>query len=166
MEILLEDLNLRFEEFSVTQYDHFAHLRRKIDIRRESLILEINKISDEMINSITKTEKTFLEKVNECICLKFDIKHEKEKLEAFFRNSNLTLDSIETLKIENDAKCKELKAELNNFDLFEQNLNNNSFKNGSFNFHDKPFYFGNLRINVNPQAPVKLYTRWDRALYR
>jgi WD40 repeat protein len=155
LESLLEDLNLRVEDFSVTQYDYFAHLRRKIDIRRESLILEINKISEEMINSIKETEKTFLEKVNESICSKFDIKNEKEKLEAFFRNSSLTLDSIETLKIENDAKCKELKAKLNNFDLFEQNLNDNSFKSGSFNFNDKPFSFGNLRINVNPQAPVK-----------
>ena len=30
-----------------------------------------------------RREKTFLEKVNEYICLKFDIKHEKEKLEVF-----------------------------------------------------------------------------------
>jgi hypothetical protein len=41
LEVSVKNLSQKCAEFSVTQYDHFANIRREIDIKRETIIKEI-----------------------------------------------------------------------------------------------------------------------------
>ena len=156
---MVKSINLAVTVFPVTQYDHFANVRREIDLRRENLIRQINDLSDDLILQVKEAEKEFKLNVENTMDFStdvdFNLDKEKESLAEFFRSSNLNIESVHRLKRENDAKLSELQAKLDRFKQFELNLQKNKFKvMETFSFEKKPFSFGKLSTNSNVQGPI------------
>ena len=63
---LLGRLNLKIQEFTVAQYDHFANIKNEIDIKRETLLLELEKeanVSEKLFEDILKTSAQMISQV-------------------------------------------------------------------------------------------------------
>ena len=81
-------------------FEHFQEIRRKIDLQREELKHEIDKIALAMIDQTKKYEALYLENVKEGFSLFDDCKsleHELNQIEETFRHPNLLIQSIKEM---------------------------------------------------------------------
>ena len=169
MTSLLDSFKLRVAEFVVVQYDHFADLKREIDVKRESLIESIHKVSGEMMRHVEKTEASFKKHVDENLPRldEFEPELEKESVREFFRSAELTPSSIDAFKTTKsyDVKSKELTRKLENFKYFENCLSKNRFK-PDVNFKFESVAFGKLdlfcRIQKLDESENVIICSWDQ----
>ena len=96
--------------------NHFEDLRRQIDAQRVQLKDEIDKISCSMIQETRDMEVKYKSKFRPS----FD--KEMQTLNEAFRDVNLTLDSIEAMKVKWDAESNEFKSLLDKIDEFKHHL--------------------------------------------
>ena len=123
-------------------YNYFAKLEKEIDVKREILIEEINKISDNMIDEIkvqreeiqtyhknrTKIQACDMEQMN-----KFKI--ELDKYNKELKENLIDLIKWKTLRTVTEQKLEELTIKI-------ENLTNESIGNKPIKFHD-----GNMKID-------------------
>ena len=143
-ENLVNEINLRIKEFSLLQYDHFADIKRDIDIQREMKIQNIyknssvnnkaieilNKSSADLIKQVEKLEEAFRINFETEIrpkVINIDIETEKSNLKTFLKDSSLTKDFFENLNRYYDAKWRGMQKNYHTFDIFEFDLKRNKF---------------------------------------
>ena len=98
---LYEDYMQRKNEIEVETFDHFQEIRRKIDIQREKLKSKIDEIAMDIINKTKFIQELFnksLEKTLEDLKVQ-SLDEEREELNNTFRDTNLTMNSIEQMQI-------------------------------------------------------------------
>jgi len=123
LERAFAELCSKTSEFTLAQYDYFEDLRRQIDIRRETLVDKINKISQEMIRQVEASEQEF-KKTSNLSHLNYD--QELSKLRAVANNGP-------KFKANYDSLVQEVQGRLKNFENKKESLTNYRFEtNGDF----------------------------------
>ena len=145
----VDQLNFKAKEFSSTHFEYFSNLKRLIDLRRESLILKIHEISDEMIKKVEHADDSFKKAANKVLShdILFDYSQEENDLNEIFRNCDIQIDALNQQKIQNTKRLAEIISKLSQFKLFEENLNKNKFEPDTFIFTSN--LFGSLDIFIN-----------------
>jgi hypothetical protein len=125
-------------------HQHFESIRRKIEVQRENLKSQIDKIYAEMIEETNRIEATFkIAYENISPGREFtNFDRETQDLNELFRNVNLSLDSIDKILTERNKSNVDLKLKLKKFteigkhlfesNKFEANLN---FDQVAFGLH-------------------------------
>ena len=93
-------------------YNHFQEIRRKIEVQREELKDQIDKISLAMIDELKAIEDTYSIRIKEFQVEAFDLEKEKQILNETFRDVNLLISSINQLQVKQDEAVSRLKSNL------------------------------------------------------
>ena len=167
IEDYLSKLNLILGEFSVNQYEHFANIKRDIDIKRETFIQnlyevekqndteqkleKINRQSDEMIKKVESTEEAFRKnfelKIKPQLIGIIDVDLEKKKIKETFRNSNLNKDFHENLNKLYQVKLNDLRKKYLNFHLFDCDLKRNELLESQLTPENLVSHLGKLDLS-------------------
>jgi hypothetical protein len=97
------NLNEQLQEskniFDLDCYNHFQEIRRKIDVQREELKDQIDKISFKMLDELKAIEETYSIRIKEFHVEAYDLEKEKNILNETFRDVNLLISSINQLQV-------------------------------------------------------------------
>jgi hypothetical protein len=173
------NLNEQLQEskniFELDCYNHFQEVRRKIDVQREELKDQIDKISLTMIDQIKTIEISYAIRIKEFKVEAFDLDKEKKILNETFRDVNILISSINLLQVKQDEAASRLKSNLSEISQmktfliksndFKPNLpfNRDSFgllsskSSSAFLFEKNPSAF-QFAFNLNPIISVDLRT--------
>jgi hypothetical protein len=131
----LFQLNEQLQEskniFDLDCYNHFQEIRRKIDVQREELKVQIDKISLTMIDQIKKIEISYAIRIKEFKVDAYDLEKEKKILNETFRDVNLLISSINIskLQVKQDEAASRLKSNLSEISQMKTFLTkSNDFK--------------------------------------
>jgi hypothetical protein len=135
-------------------HEHFQEIRFQIDLRRENLIEQIDKIYLNMIEQTKKFEVSFsknsLPNLEKMDTLKTShsntLEEELEELNDSFRDIHLSAQTLkEKYKKQEEANAK-FKSKLNEMSQIEEHLKtSNEFKSNEESFIDQDF-FGSLKL--------------------
>jgi hypothetical protein len=136
---LSEQLQESKNIFDLDCHNHFQEIRRKIDVQREELKDQIDKISLAMIDELKAIEESYSIRIKEFKVEAYDLEKEKNILNETFRDVNLLISSINQLQVKQDdavsrirsnlREISQLKTFLTESNDFKPNL---SFKRDSF----------------------------------
>jgi hypothetical protein len=98
--------------FDLDCHNHFQEIRRKIDVQREELKDQIDKISLAMIDELKAIEESYSIRIKEFKVEAYDLEKEKNILNETFRDVNLLISSINQLKDKQDEAVSRLKSNL------------------------------------------------------
>jgi exonuclease VII large subunit len=110
---LNEQLQDAKNSFDLDCHNHFQEIRRKIDVQREELKDQIDKIALAMIEQTKEMEQKHLTNSNKFKVDVFDFEKEKKILDETFRDVNLSIESIKELKSKQDETISNFKSEIN-----------------------------------------------------
>jgi hypothetical protein len=133
------DLNEQLQDaknsFDLDCHNHFQEIRRKIDVQREELKDQIDKIALVMIEQTKKMEQKHLTNSNKFKVDVFDFELEKKLLDETFRDVNLSIESIKELKSKQDETISNIKSKINEIDHLKKVVfqENDFMANMSFN---------------------------------
>jgi hypothetical protein len=137
-------------KLDVECYDHFAEVRRQIEMHREKLKSQIDDIANDMCNKVDEFEKKFVKKFLNKKELEIPFNHElnlEEDMRKFnenFRNPKITIESISELKSDKDLALLDMTQKLKEINLAKENFEIHQFvKNFSF---DSSSSFGHLYL--------------------
>jgi hypothetical protein len=99
--------------FDLDCYNRFQEVRRKIDVQREELKDQIDKISFKMLDELKAIEESYAIRIKEFKVEAFDSEKEKNILNETFRDVNLLISSINQLQLKQDDDVSRLKSNLN-----------------------------------------------------
>jgi hypothetical protein len=121
--------------FDLDCYNQFQEIRRKIEVQREELKDQIDKISSKMIDQIKAIEETYSNRIKEFHVEAYDLEKEKKILNETFRDVNLLISSINQLQVKQDEAVSRIKSNLNEISQMKTFMTeSNDFKpNLSFN---------------------------------
>ena len=139
LENLQNNFQLKIDEFSLIQYDHFNNLRREIDIKRESLIEnlfkktivrgnenlsldKINKSSSQLIKKFEHIEEEFrknFSQIKQTLIIPIDFGKQRANLKR--------REPLEHAKSYYENLLHDLEIKCENFKLFEYDLMRNRF---------------------------------------
>jgi hypothetical protein len=144
IEFLVQKLNAKRDKFPFTHASHFTNIISDIDIRRETLILnfrrqnvdknfnessleEIYAQSSDMIRKVEIAEKNYWTNFTRIASklIEFNIEKERKDLEEY--NLKHLEDIGYELERNYDRKIRDLQKNLENFKLFQYDLNQNRF---------------------------------------
>ena len=118
---LRHQLGQEQNKFELKSHDHFAEIKRKIDIQREQLKEKIEAIYLAMIRQVEQDEAFYKRKLEESRNIKeFDLSRVKESLDDEFRKIDLKIELVHQLKRENEANVNDLQARLEQLKLMSQ----------------------------------------------
>jgi DNA repair exonuclease SbcCD ATPase subunit len=143
------DLNEQLQDaknsFDLDCHNHFQEIRRKIDVQREELKDQIDKIALAMIEQTKEMEQKHLTNSNKFKVDAFDLDKEKKILDETFRDVNLSIESIKELKSKQDETRANIKSKISEIDQLKKVvIKLNDFDaNLSFNRDS----FGSLALN-------------------
>ena len=104
---LFDQIQQEQTEFEVSSYDHFAEIKRKLDLQREELKQKIDVIYLAMISQVEKHEAFYKQKLDETRCFKeFNAERETETFEDEFRKVDLTIKRVQQLQSKYEANVK------------------------------------------------------------
>ncbi len=149
---VLKELKLKEAEFKSISFDHFAEIRRNIDLRRETLKQRIDNIAEEMIEKAKKLEESYkkdVELTNKLNHSEEDFQNETQKLVEMFRDPDILRKSAIVRKLEHDGKLAELQAKLNRYDWLKHYLKAYKFEK---NFEFENDFFGYLKHDETPSS--------------
>ena len=121
---LEDDLKQRHSDLLQDSFDHFAEVRRKIDLHREELKDKIDKIALKMIDQVTKRDKAYNLQIEESLLDVIRIEFEKSmKICANeLRKPNLAVDAFRRLQNDHELKIREMQAKINEFDSLNSKI--------------------------------------------
>ena len=118
------DLNEQLQDaknsFDLDCHNHFQEIRRKIDVQREELKDQIDKIALAMIEQTKEMEQKHLTNSNKFKVDVFDFEKEKKLLDETFRDVNLSIESIKELKSKQDETISNIKSKINEIDQLKK----------------------------------------------
>ena len=109
---LHEQLQESKKNFDMDCYNHFQEIRRKIEVQREELKDQIDKISFKMIDQLKAIEESYSIRIKEFQVEAYDLEKEKNILNETFRDVNLLISSINQLQVKQDEAVSRLKSNL------------------------------------------------------
>lgn len=150
-ERIVEEIKTKESEFELIRFEHFADLRRSIDLRRENLKFAIDKIAEEMIEEAKLLEESYKRKIAENNKIKYekeDIENENKNLTKLFRNPTVLLSSIEKGKAKLELKLKDVVEKHQKFQELKEELSKYKFEK-KYELDDK--LFGRIRTNIDTE---------------
>jgi hypothetical protein len=133
--LLNEQLQESKNIFELDCYNHFQEIRRKIDVQREELKDQIDKIALAMIDELKAIEETYSNRIKEFQVEAYDLEKEKKILNETFRDAYILISSINQLQIKQDEAASRIESNLSEISQMKTFLTeSNDFKpNLSFN---------------------------------
>ena len=114
--------------FEVNSYDHFAEIKRKLDLQREELKNKIDEIYLAMISQVEKHETFYKQKLDENRCFQeFNAEKETKNFEDEFRKVDLTIQRVQQLQTKYGADIKELKEKMTHLQVVSKEMKKCSF---------------------------------------
>ena len=161
----LEQLQIEFQpkytEWERNNFDHFSEIRRKIDIHREELKAQIDKIALKMIDQLNEKEtecKLELSKLHSKIT-DTNIRQKNQALLKELRNPNKILNDFKSHLTEREAKIMEIQNKLVEFDNAVKNI-----KSFDFSASHENYTFGILKMNTLPKKKRLVTCSQDRTI--
>lgn len=154
-ERIVNEIQTKEREFELIRFDHFADIRRSIDLRRENLKLAIDKIAEEMIDEVKILEESYKRKILENNKIKYEkeeIENENTNLIKLFRNPDILLSSMERSKAKLEQKLKEVIEKQKKFQEFKDELKKYKFE--KFYEIDNDL-FGCIKTNYDKEEEEK-----------
>ena len=149
-----------WDEFSLGKSKHdlecskyFNEMKRQINLQREKLKNEIDKIATEMIEKTSKYERAYLESMNaksEKPTKSF--KDEMKDLNEMFRNPNILLSDLKQMQENQEKILADLRFKLTEMSQVKKHLKTNEFEPSP---SIKTNIFG--KLNLNEYSSNKLY---------
>ena len=125
---LYDKLQQEQTEFELSSYDHFAEIKRRIDLQREELKEKIDEIYLAMIRQVEKHQAIYKQKLDETRCFKeFNAERETKNFEEEFRKMDLTIENVQKLQTTYEAKIKALQDRMTNLQLVGEKMRKCSF---------------------------------------
>ena len=125
---LYDKLQQEQTEFEVSSYDHFAEIKRKLDLQREELKQKIDEIYLTLISKVEKHEAFYKQKLDKTRCFKeFNAEKELENFEEEFRIVDLTIERVQQLQSRYEANIKVLQDKMTNLQLVSTQMKKCSF---------------------------------------
>ncbi len=152
LEMLIDDFKLKLREFTLLHSDHFAEIRRNIDIRRETLIMKINQISQIMIARVEEKEESLMKNIPKLNGLITN--NERIKLLDIFRSPTLPVKEIEDFKNEHTSKINDMITKSKILEQMKLDIQNYKFES---NFTFETESFGYLDLNESFQNLITCY---------
>ncbi len=126
---LNEQLKKSKNIFELDCYNHFQEIRRQIEVQREELKDQIDKISLSMIDELKAIEESYSNRIKEFTVESYDLEEEKKILNETFRDVNLLISSINQLQEKQDKAVSRLKLNLSEISQLKTFLTeSNGFK--------------------------------------
>ena len=125
---IYEQLQQEHAAFELSSFDHFAEIKRQIDIQREKLKEKIDEISLTMIRKVEQHAIFYKEKLEENRCFKeFNAETETKHFEDQFRQVDLSIESVQQLQTKYEANVKALQDSMNELQFLSKQMNKCSF---------------------------------------
>ncbi len=156
-----QELNKLYEKFEnkessleVFSYDHFADVMNKIEIQREELKIEVDILSEKLVNQVKACKNKFKEHIQET-SKDFRNAFDKEKInqqqvemiKEFRVPLMLDMGKLESLKVDTKRRLDEIKAKLSDMEMLEADVKKCSIEKNRSKLDEK--IFGKLAL-VNP----------------
>ena len=143
LEQLQYELKQKYFDLERVSYDHFSEVRRKIDLQREELKVQIDDISKRLHDQTDKKEKLYTLKMKETLLVTspIDIQKSRDLLMSEFRNPNIAIEKVNRMHNEHKQKVAEFEAKVNEYDALKDELQSLDFKAG---LEFKEVLFGRL----------------------
>jgi hypothetical protein len=142
---LNEQLQDAKNSFDSDCHNHFQDIRRKIDVQREELKDQIDKIALALIDQTKDMEQNCLTSLNEFKVDVFDFDKEKNILNEIFRDVNLSIESMKELQSKQDESILIIKSKINEVNQLKKFvIQSNEFK---ANLALERYSFGSLVLN-------------------
>ena len=109
---LNEQLQESKNTFELQCHNHFQEIRRKIEVQREELKDQIDKMSLKMIDELKAIEESYAIRIKEFHVEANDLDKEKKILNETFRDVNILISSINQLQVGQDEAISRLKSNL------------------------------------------------------
>ena len=146
----------KYAEQEMAIFDHFAALKRDIDLRRETFKLKIDEIAHQLITRTKNCENEFKDK----------LLHNKiygtylgsESADRLFRSPKFIISSVDQLLSEQNRKITELEASLNSLLVIKDDLEYCTF-NPSVKVEE--IVFGQLRLNEEQQKSALTLNEYE-----
>jgi uncharacterized coiled-coil protein SlyX len=143
---LHEKLTLERKVFEVYNYDHFAETRRVIELPREKLKKTIDQMSDVLIVKSKKAEASYQQQCDKLQTKKeFNLKGELRNLKDHFRSIDLTIETINQLKKEQETQIDDIQTKLSQLNQLRERVSLCDFAPNLDFFGGN---FGSLRLHV------------------
>ena len=146
--LLQEQLESTKNGLEVESHSHFQEIRRKIDLQREELKDQIDKISLEMIDRVKAYELNYVQELNKNIekfVFTMSLETELKDLNEKFRDPKLQLQLIKQMKLDQDENINEIESKLEEIIQIKVNLNSQKFEPSNFVIDE--YQFGSLFLN-------------------
>ena len=125
---LFDQIQQEQTEFEVSSYDHFAEIKRTLDLQREELKHKIDEIYLAMIKQIEKHEAFYKQKLEETRYFQeFNAERENKNLDDEFHKVDLTIQRVQQLQSKYEADIKELHDKMTHLQLVSQQMKKCSF---------------------------------------
>ena len=124
---LEEEVSQRPSDMELSNFEHFADIRRKIDSHREVLKTKIDVIALKMIEQTKEKEKAYLARIKRPF-LQIDAQKSTDALLNEFRKPNSKLDDVKRLMTEHEHFIKQWQAKLAEFDSLHLEIDSVDFK--------------------------------------
>jgi len=98
--------------FDLDCYNHFQEISRQIDVQREELKDQIDKLSFAMIDELKAIEESYSNRIKVFRVESYDLEKEKQILNETFRDVNLLISSINQLQVKQGKAVSRLKSNL------------------------------------------------------
>ena len=114
--------------FEVGSHDHFAEIKRQIDLQREELKEKIDEIYFDMISKVEQHEAFYKQKMNETRCFQeFNAEKETETFEEEFRKVDLTIQRVQQLKSKYEANVKAAQDNMDKLQFMGKQMKKSTF---------------------------------------
>ena len=159
-----EELYFQFKQehsaFELNSHEHFAEIKRQLDIHREALKEKIDEIYMAMIKQAEENEQIFKRKLN---VNEFDADKERERLDETFRNVELTIVKARQLQEASQTNFSDLQSKMEELNFVSSQIRkcafeaNKDFAKSSFG-HLK---LSNLKRYIVSASRDKTIKIWD-----
>ena len=148
----------KYAENEAFQFDHFAGIKRKIDLRRETLQLKIDEIAAQMIENTKKSEEEFSLKLVQNKMAGLSLQNESASHDPF-RNAKFVCQTVEEITREKKQQIDDLNSCLTSMQSSRNELKDYTFENRS-EFAERNF--GQLNLKKIPhQASRSAFFEYD-----
>ena len=132
---MYEDFTSGKNKLDLNCYDHFAEIRRKIDVQREELKEKIDDIYFKMIEKIKEVEASYSKSLNEIKSLEI----KSIETEETFRDPNLLIETIRDLSLKQTKSIEIIQSTLDQMVEVKEHLKASYEFSPSLSFNEDIF---------------------------
>jgi hypothetical protein len=124
IEEMLDDFNLKANEFEYFTHEHFADIECQIELRRENLKIRIDDLSQELLEIAREKKQLFVNKSKQIHVDDLKKIHEKEHNHTYeiFRQLEISLDTIRSIEMQQTFLINEIEKRMNSFEKLKSQV--------------------------------------------